>query len=161
MARPYFAAALLAAVALFPALPRTTAAEAFSEGPVTVSNAWTRASLTSVAAAYVTIRTRGPAAERLLRATTPAARRIEIHRSRIDGKGVMHMDQIEDGVAIRPGTPVTLKPGGIHLMLVGLKTPLKKGTMVPITLHFKGIGALTIPFHVLGPGSGGPAKGHH
>ncbi len=76
--------------------------------------------------------------------------------------GVMTMRPIAKGVAIAPGKSVSFAPGGFHLMLMGLKAPLKQGDKVPLTLTFAKAGTVNIALDVQGigaqaPGSAAPA----
>ena len=68
--------------------------------------------------------------------STPIARQAEIHESMNHG-GVMHMHAVE-ALELPAGKPVALKPGGFHVMLVGLERPLKEGEIVPIVLTIEG-----------------------
>ena len=56
---------------------------------------------------------------------------------------------------IRPGRAIAFKPGGYHLMLVGLKAPLKAGEAVEVTLNFEKAGPMTVRFDVRQAASGG------
>jgi copper(I)-binding protein len=82
----------------------------------------------------MTLVNRGSVADALIGVESPAARKVEIHRSSSAG-GVMSM-QMEAKVTIPPGRSVRFEPGGLHLMLVGLAKPLKAGDKVPATLVF-------------------------
>ena len=87
-------------------------------------------------------------------ASTPAARAVEIHRSVIDAQNVMRMRAI-DGIPLPPKAELQLRHGGEHhLMLIGLKKPLKVGETAPVTLKFEKAGSVTVPFDVR---AGGPA----
>jgi len=99
----------------------------------------------------------GNAADRLLRATTPAAARVELHTMAVDAQGVMRMREI-DGIALAPHAKVRMRPGsGIHLMLIGLKAPLKDGARFPMTLEFERAGKVEIEFVVQSTIPGGSA----
>ena len=71
--------------------------------------------------------------------------------------GVMTMRPLDQGLAIEPGKTVELAPGGIHLMLFDLKSPLKRGDKVPVTLEFEKAGKVTFSLDVQGIGAQGPA----
>jgi copper(I)-binding protein len=73
--------------------------------------------------------------------------------------GVMKMRPLEKGLAIEPGKTVKLAPGGYHLMLMDLKSPLKKGDKLPLTLEFEKAGKVQVSFDVQGVGAQGPAGG--
>ena len=72
-------------------------------------------------------------------------------------KGVMKMHPLETGLVIEPGKTVKLAPGGYHVMLMDLKSQLKQGDKLPITLEFKKAGKVTVSFDVGGVGAQGPA----
>ena len=72
-------------------------------------------------------------------------------------KGVMKMHPLETGLVIEPGKTVKLAPGGYHVMLMDLKSQLKQGDKLPITLEFEKAGKVTVSFDVGGVGAQGPA----
>ena len=92
------------------------------------------------AAGYGSITNRGPRADRLIGAASAAASKVSIHESRSAG-GVMSMRTLSD-LAIPAGATVTFAPGGLHLMLEGLKRPLNPGARVAITLTFAKAGVV-------------------
>lgn len=122
--------------------------------PVQVEDAWARATPAKAenGAAYVTLKS--AAADRLTGASTPVAKHAELHQMTMDGT-VMKMRQIA-GVDLPAGQPVTLKPGGVHLMLLGLTAPLKAGQTFPLTLHFAKAGAQVVTVSVEKVGAMGP-----
>jgi hypothetical protein len=69
---------------------------------------------------------------------------------------VMTMRPLDNGLAIEPGKTVKLAPGGYHLMLFDLKSPLKQGDKVPLTLEFEKAGKVKVSFDVQGVGAQGP-----
>src|ERR1700716_3047157 len=71
----------------------------------------------------------------LLGAESPAAGSAEIHEMRMEGN-VMRMRAVPR-LELPPGKTVELRPGGHHMMLVGLKRPLKKGDLIPIHLKIE------------------------
>jgi copper(I)-binding protein len=89
------------------------------------------------------------AADRLLSASATVCERIEMHTMRIEGD-VMRMRQL-DTIELPAGKTVELKPGGLHLMLVGLKAPLKAGESFPLKLKFEHAGQLTVEVKVEPP----------
>ena len=70
--------------------------------------------------------------------------------------GVMTMRPVADGIALPPGRKVTLSPGGYHIMLTGLKAPLKEGEMLHVTLKFEKAGDVDATFHIRSVGAQGP-----
>lgn len=125
---PALAASLLMAAALFAmgAMAQT--------GTVEVTDAWARATPGKAenGAAYLTIA--APNGDRLTGVSTPLAKKAELHAMKMAG-GIMTMRPL-DGIDLPPGQPVMLKPGAVHVMLVGLKQPLQPGQTVPLILHF-------------------------
>jgi len=86
-------------------------------------------------AAYMVIKN-GSRDDMILTAvSSPICRAAEVHRSSHKG-GLMRMERV-DSVEIKAGESVRLKPTGLHIMLIGLKSPLKKGSEVPITITFR------------------------
>jgi periplasmic copper chaperone A len=95
-------------------------------------------------AAYIaTLENTGKQPDRLLRASTPAAARAELHTMNMDD-GVMRMREV-DAIALAPGAAVKMRPGqGYHFMLMGLKKPLKEGDSFPMTLEFERGGKIEV-----------------
>jgi len=109
--------------------------------PLTLHAPWTRpAAAGMTAAGYLSITSPGPAADLLLSASSPVAARVSIHQSLSVG-GVMTMRQLP-ALPIPAHATVSLAPGGYHLMLEGLRRPLRLGDAVPVTLTFEKAGAL-------------------
>ena len=54
-----------------------------------------------------------------------------------------------------------MRPGGLHIMLMGLKRKLKRGERFPLTLRFAAAGEVTVMVSVHGPGAGGPKSSGH
>jgi periplasmic copper chaperone A len=102
---------------------------------VKVDHPWARATPGNATsgAAYVTLTETG-AADTLTGASTPAASTAELHET-ISDNGVMKMRPVGP-VALTPGQAVKMAPGGMHIMLMGLKAPLKAGATFPLTLTF-------------------------
>jgi periplasmic copper chaperone A len=126
-----------------------------------VNNAWAGATPgeSENGAAYVTIQS--PTADRLVSASTPVAKKAELHTMSMQGM-VMKMRPIS-GVDIPAGQPVSLKPGGEHIMLMGLNQPLREGQSFPLTLGFEKAGPRTVTVTVekAGAKGPGPAAAHH
>jgi copper(I)-binding protein len=94
-------------------------------------------------AAYLSIENTGKSADRLLSISTPAATSAALHTMTMDGN-IMRMREA-NAVAIEPGATVAMKPGmGYHIMLVGLKSPLKPGDRFPMTLTFDKAGKVDV-----------------
>ena len=102
---------------------------------VQVERAWSRATVAGqTGVIYLTITDTG-APDRLTSVASPVAASAALHES-FSENGVSKMREIA-GLAVSPGTPVTLAPGGYHIMLMGLKQPLKQGDAFPVTLTFE------------------------
>ena len=111
---------------------------------IVADHAWARATPKSASngAAYVTLANRGTSEDRLLGATSPAAQSIQFH-SEVNENGVMKMRELP-AIDVRPGASVVLKPGGIHMMMIGLKQQLNEGETVALTLMFEKAGAVEV-----------------
>ena len=93
----------------------------------------------------------GGAADRLLSASAEVSKSVEIHEMKMEGD-VMKMRQV-DGLALQAGQTVELKPGGYHVMFIGLKAPLKAGESFPVRLKFEKAGEVTVDVKVEAPGA--------
>lgn len=138
---------LLTALAL--AWPATAIAE------VTVSDPWARASILASrpGAAYLTLQS--DVADQLVGLNSPAAAEVMVHAVETDATGISRMMHL-DKLVLKPGVPVTLAPGGMHLMLMGLTEKLQEGAEFPLTLSFQEAGEVSVEVPVLGPGASGP-----
>lgn len=128
-------------------------------GGVEVSQAWCRATVrgASVAAGYLTIDNQGGAADVLKGAASDRAERVEIHQSR-EENGIMTMRAVPKGIEIKAGKQLVLKPGGYHLMIIGLKSAFLPGETVHVTLHFDKAGDIGADLKVGGFGASGPEE---
>jgi len=94
-------------------------------------------------AAYVTIENKGKTADKLIGASSPVAKTVEIHVMAMEGN-VMKMREVGQ-IELKPASRIEMKPGdGYHLMLMGLKQPLKAGDSFPVTLSFEKAGKTEI-----------------
>ena len=119
-------------------------------GDLAVVEPWARATIGQgkTGAAYLTIVNRGTAADRLIAVTTPAARMAQLHTHIMEG-GVMKMRPVE-ALEIESQETTEFKPGGLHIMLMGLDRPLKKGESFPMTLTFEKAGKVAVAVTVAG-----------
>lgn len=159
---------LLTAAALFllaeaPALRAQQAAS----GPIEIAQAWSRATPggAQVGAGYLALTNRGAETDRLIGGSSEIAARIEVHEMSMDN-GVMKMRELAGGLEVKPGQTVALKPGGHHLMLMGLKRGLKEGERFKAQLEFAKAGKTEVEFVVQGMGASAapgaaPASGGH
>ena len=99
---------------------------------VTVKDDWVRGTVPAqtTTGAFMTLTSTSDA--KLVGAASPVAKTVEIHESMVHGGHAM-MHEVEN-VALPAGKPVSLKPGGHHVMMMGLAKPLKAGDIVPLTL---------------------------
>lgn len=134
MGRPMNPISFLRPAALAAAVLVAATAQA-ATAPVTVQNAWARASVPgqSGSGAFMTLTAREPLS--LVGASTPVAGEAAVHEMRMDGD-VMRMRPMPS-LPLPAGQPVELKPGGYHLMLTDLKATLKPNTRIPLTLRFR------------------------
>jgi hypothetical protein len=144
---------LFAAIALL--FAATAWAGEYTLGPLTIDHPWARPSVAANGGAYMTISTSGEAADRLIQAASPVAATVELHTHILDGD-VMRMRPVT-AIEVNVGEPATLRPGGLHVMLIGLKAPLKAGERFPLTLTFANAGTVTVDVMVEPAG----AAGHH
>ena len=98
--------------------------------------------------AFFVVEYAGAAADRLVRAASPAAGSVELHQMTMEG-GVMKM-RFLPALDIPPGGKIELKPGGYHVMLLDLRQPLKVGDKVPLTLTFEKAGSVDVIVDVEG-----------
>ena len=96
--------------------------------------------------------------DRLIGGSADIAGKLEVHEMAMKD-GVMTMRPLGDGLTIDPGKTVKLAPGGLHLMMTDLKSPLKQGDKMPVTLEFEKAGKVAVTLDVQGVGAPGPAAG--
>lgn len=154
---PRLAAAALLAITAAPLL-----AQSLTAGTLVIDQPWSRqtAPTQKVGGGFLTITNKGKADDRLISATSPVASEVQMHMMSMTG-GVMRMREIKNGIAVPAGQSVALKPGGHHLMFMGLKRPLRLGESFPVTLRFERQGMVTVRFKVAPVGAAGPSEMHH
>lgn len=126
--------------------------------PISVERPWARASIgtSRPAAAYLTLVNRSSEAARLVGIESPVAGRAEVHRTVKEGE-ILRMEPAGD-IELPAGGRVVLEPGGLHVMLMDLKQPLKRGEKLSLTLRFADGGAIEVTVPVMGPGARGPGE---
>jgi copper(I)-binding protein len=154
-------ALVLAAAALVPALVPALAQE-YKAGQIRIEAPWLRATPAGaeVAGGYMKLRNAGSATDRLVGGASPVAGTFEVHEMKMEGS-IMKMRELPNGLEIKPGESVELKPGSYHIMLMGLKRQLKEGETVKGSLTFEKAGTVEVEYAVRGMGSKAHGGGGH
>lgn len=155
----YFWKLLAAAVLTASAVPAIA-----QSSNIQVENPFARATPAgaSTGAVYMTISNKSKAADRLTGASSDVAEKLQVHEMKMEN-GVMQMRELPNGLAVPADGSVALKPGSYHVMLIGLKQPLKVGEKFPLTLTFEKAGkvAIIVPVEAAAATHGDmPAMGH-
>jgi copper(I)-binding protein len=165
-----FTPAALAAALCLSSIPLALAdcatGQSFTQGDITVSGAFVRATLKGAQSAggYLTISNKGAAPDTFTGASSGAATDIDIHSMKMNGQ-VMEMAPVAGGLEVPAGGSVSLDPMGYHLMLTGFSQPFVQGQCVAMVLHFAKAGDLPVQFNVGGiaqktpPGAGTAPSG--
>lgn len=150
-------------LALQPAASKTAAVPSFKVGALVIEGPWARATPggAQVAGGFLKITNTGAESDRLVGGTLPVAAAVEVHKMTM-ADNVMRMRKLADGLEIRPGQTIELKPGGYHLMFMGLTGGLTQGQTVKGTLVFAKAGSVEVEFQVapIGAQSSG-GHSHH
>ena len=156
----YMTAGLFGTLLLACLLAAPTRAEEVKAGDLVITQAWTRATPrgAKTGGGYLTIENKGTSPDTLLGGSADIAGSVQVHEMSMDN-GVMKMRPLDKGLAIEPGKTVKLAPGGYHLMMMDLKSPLKQGDKVPVTLDFEKAGKVKVSLDVQGVGAQAPAGG--
>jgi uncharacterized protein YcnI len=135
--------------------------DTFKIGDLVIASPWTRATPggAKIAGGYLKITNNGKSSDRLVSATSAGAHHVEIHEMSMND-GVMKMRPLADGLTVKPGETVELKPGGFHMMFMDIKQPLKQGDTLKATLTFEKAGKLDLNFNVRAIGASGGAPAH-
>jgi copper(I)-binding protein len=146
--------------AAFALVVSSASAHEYKAGSLEIKHPWARATPkgATVAGGYMKIINTGTAPDRLVGGSTVAAGKFEIHEMSMDG-GVAKMRLLPNGIEIKPGETVELKPGSYHLMFVGLKQPIEQGKRVKGTLQFEKAGTVEVEYAVEAIGAT-PGGGH-
>ena len=129
---------ILAAVAM--AVP--AAAHEEKAGDVTIVHPWSRpAPQGQNGVIYLGIRNGGAADDHLIGVSTPLATKVELHKSTMED-GIHRMEKVEN-IVVPAGGSVELAPGGLHVMLIGLKFMLMAEETIPVTFTFEHAGDIT------------------
>jgi periplasmic copper chaperone A len=123
------------------------AAAACETGGVAATDAWVRAAAEGgVSAGFVTLCNGAAAADRLVAVRYDGAESVELHVTQVGEDGVARMSPLEGGLALPPGEPTALAPGGSHIMLIGLAAPIEAGETQTLTLEFEHSAPLAVDF---------------
>jgi len=142
------------------ALP--SVAHGYKAGDLEIGHPWARATPggAKIGGGYVSVTNNGTTPDRLVGATFSDSDHVEIHEMRMDD-GVMKMRPLPDGVEIKPGETIKLSPENSHLMLMGLKAPLKQGDKIKGQLTFEKAGTVDVEFKIESIGAMEPAHAGH
>jgi periplasmic copper chaperone A len=131
---------------------------------VDIKDAWVRASVQGQMATGAFMKLTAKEGVQLISVTSPVAGIAEVHEMKMEGD-VMKMRAVS-ALSLPAGKMVELKPGSYHVMLMDLKTALKKDSTVPMTLLFKDAAGqerrvqLQVPVAVSAPGAMAGSDGH-
>lgn len=124
-------------------------AHEFKLGAITIGHPYARATLPGQPSGggYLKLDNAG-AADRLVGVSADVSQSVELHSMSMDGN-VMRMRPV-DAIELPAGKTVELRPGGLHVMFMGLKAPLKQGDKFPLKLRFEKAGEVTVTVNVEG-----------
>jgi hypothetical protein len=114
------------------------------QNSIVIEHPWSRATPAGAknGAVYATVINSGNSDDSLIGAATPVGGQVQFH-SVVEENGVSRMRELP-AVEVRPGAKVTFGPGGMHIMVVGLKEPLKEGQSFPMTMTFEKAGKIDV-----------------
>ena len=147
---------VFSALAIMLIAPNIAEAHDYKLGALTIDQPWARVTIANrPAAGYMTIINNGDEPDRVLSAASPKADRVELHTHTMQD-GVMKMAPA--GIIEIPANgQVEFAPGGLHLMIFGLKALPKLGDSLPVTMNFERSGSIDLEFEVGEPGQAVPA----
>ncbi|PWQ98350.1 copper chaperone PCu(A)C [Leucothrix arctica] len=131
-------------------LINSASAQTFEVGKLTIETPYTRSTppMTPVAGGFMTITNNGEEDDRLFAGTAPFSEAVEIHEMIMGENGVMRMQQTKGGLVIPAGKTVELKPGGLHIMFIGLSEQMIPDETHKSLLKFEHAGDVEIEFIV-------------
>jgi len=140
-----------ATVALFAvALSATLAlAHGYKLGNLEIKHPWAKATVPGqpVAGGFLKVVNTGSEPDRLVKVTSDVSGNIQLHDMKVED-GVMKMGEVPGGIEVAPGATVELKPGGLHVMFMGIKAPFKEGETVKAVLTFEKAGDVAVEFKI-------------
>lgn len=127
-------------------------AHGFQLGPISIGHPYARTTVPGqpTGGGFLKLENKG-ADDRLVAASAAVSAAVELHMMKMEGD-VMRMRQV-DAIELPSGQTVELKPGGFHIMFIGLKAPLKAGDQFPLKLKFEKAGEITVDVKVEAPGN--------
>ncbi len=127
-------------------------AQEFKLGAITIGRPYARATAAGqpVGGGFMKFSNAG-GGDRLVSASADVSKSVELHMMKMEGD-VMQMRQVE-AIELAAGQTVELKPGGYHVMFIGLKAPLKAGDKFPLKLKFEKAGEVVVTVNVEAPGA--------
>ena len=154
---------ILFAVLLFSICPlpaQTLRADGVKVGGLMIIHPWARASAgeAKVGVVYLTVVNNSNKLDRLIMVGTDRASKAALHYH-VMKSSVMKMEPTGP-IEIRPGGMVEFKPGGLHVMLSGLKTPLRNGELFKLRLNFENAGEANVDVKVMSVGAKSAHEGH-
>ena len=119
-------------------------AEDYAAGDLLIKQVWARPTppVAGTGAAYFTLDNSKGQGDRLLSAEADVSTRVEMHTHIMEGD-MMKMRKLETA-EVPAGQTVTFEPGGLHVMLIGLKGPLVEGSTFPLKLNFEQAGTVAV-----------------
>jgi copper(I)-binding protein len=147
------------------ALGTIAQAHDYKVGSLRIEHPWTRATPkgASVGGGYMKITNTGSEPDRLISGSSSIAGRFEVHEMSMDN-GVMKMRMLKEGLEIKPGETVELKPGSFHIMMLDLKQPIVDKQNFKGTLVFQKAGTVEVEYAPVpvgaSPGATQPGGGH-
>jgi len=144
------------------ALATSASAHDYQAGNIRIGHPWSRATppAAAVAGGYLTITNTGKVPDRLRGVSTAIAPTAEIHESTVEN-GIARMRPLANGLTIKPGQTIELKPGQAHIMFIKPSRPLREKERFAATLDFERAGSVKVEFVVQGMGTQPPGKSDH
>ena len=143
--------AIAAAAAIFPiaALAETSLPVMAEKDGIVIEDAYARSSgaKAKAGAAFMAIRNTSDTADTLIAVLGDKAKRIELHTHTIED-GIARMSEVEGGIPVPAGETVLLKRGGLHVMFMGLNTPMDQGEQIDTVFVFKSTGEIPVSIPV-------------
>lgn len=132
----------------------------YTIGKIKIGHPWSRATAPGAPAAggFLTLENGGEA-DRLISASAAVSETVELHTMAMDGN-VMKMRKLDNGIEVPAGKTVELKPGGLHVMFISLKAPLKEGEKFPLKLKFEKAGEVTVDVKIEAMGAAAAPAGN-